>query len=219
MSADFDQLNARRQRVCAVVKRHAVGVDTPDQVDHVLNVVRMAEQPMAHVPATGVVELLFLDVKACVGQEPDVARVVIVQVRDHHVLNVLWRVPQHSQCLNRATDKRATPLLGSVRVKTSIDQHDAILVADQPHKIIHRHVFIMRVVRDEVVVAWTLLHGCVTQREHLIVRQCHPIPCRLSFFRLFFVHFLVNLIVRSIVRLIWPRSLCLLQNADVKTMI
>ena len=153
VTTDFDKLNPRRQGVCAVVKRHAIGIDTPDQVDHILDVISMAEQPMAHVAAAGVVDFLFLNMKTGIGQQSDVSSVVIMQVRDHHILNVFRRVAQHRKCGDWTADERAPPFCGGLLVKARVDQNDPLLAANQPHVIIDRHVFVMRIVRDEVVVA------------------------------------------------------------------
>ena len=95
VAPDLDKLNARCQRMRTVIKRHSIGVHAPDQVYDIFHVVSVAEQPVAHVSATGVVNFLFLDMETRIGQEPDVASVVIVQVGDHRILDVLRLVAQH----------------------------------------------------------------------------------------------------------------------------
>ena len=62
----------------AVIERDAIGIHTSNQIHHILHIISMSEQPLAHVSSTGVVDLVFLDMKTSTWQQINVARMVIM---------------------------------------------------------------------------------------------------------------------------------------------
>ena len=98
---------------------------------------------------------------------------VVMQMCQHDILNVFGRDPKQRQRLNRAAQERAPSFFGLARAKTRIHQNCAFSVAHYPHKIIHRHRFIMRILRDEIFTTRALGHCAVTQGKDLVLGQCH----------------------------------------------
>jgi hypothetical protein len=87
----FDQFDARRKLFAAIMKHHTIGIQTSDQGNHILHVVRVAEQAVTHMAATGIVHLPVLDVKPRIGQQINIARMVVMQMGQHHILNISRR--------------------------------------------------------------------------------------------------------------------------------
>jgi len=93
VAADMMQLDARRDLRCAVVELHALVEYAAHQLHHVIRFVAMAHQPVAHATAGGEIHLLVLQVIARIGEQRNVARMVVVHMGDDHVLTFSGSMP------------------------------------------------------------------------------------------------------------------------------
>ncbi|MNV46430.1 hypothetical protein D3C71_1382630 [compost metagenome] len=133
------------------MKCHPAVVDAPDQRDHVFHRVGMAQRFKAHAAAGGIVHFAILHMKTRVGQQIQIARMVVMQVGQHHMLHVFGLHAQRRQRGDGALDQLTPPRARHVGVKTGVDQHDAARAAYQPHEEIHGHVTVVRIATQEVV--------------------------------------------------------------------
>ena len=76
--------------------------------------------------------------------------VIVVHMGDD-VLDVLALDAKECESLMRLPHQRALALGGHSCIEAGVDKDHALLVAHQPHEIIHRHRRIVRVAADKVV--------------------------------------------------------------------
>ena len=91
VAADMDQLDTGRELGIAVVELDASPVYAAHDVENVVHIVGVAHHVKRHVAPGGILQLLLLQVQARVGQQVNVAGMVVVQMRDDHVPHVVGR--------------------------------------------------------------------------------------------------------------------------------
>ncbi|MNL03266.1 hypothetical protein D3C87_1237970 [compost metagenome] len=151
VAADLEQFDAWQQLPIAFMEDHPVFIDAPDQGDHVLHRVRMPQGLKAHAAAGGVVHLVVLHMETRLRQAVQIARVIVVQVGEHHMLHIFGLHAQGRKRRDRAMNQLAAALARRVRVEAGVDQHDAAGAAHQPHEEIHGHVAVVRISAQKVV--------------------------------------------------------------------
>ena len=87
VAADQVHGDAGRDLAFAVVEFYAPGIEIAHQRHHVVDLGLTAEPFVADAAAGGLRHLGVLDVERGVGKQVDVAGMVPMQVRDHHVLH------------------------------------------------------------------------------------------------------------------------------------
>lgn len=110
MAADQVQRQPGRQFGLAVVKADPAGIDLAHEPDHVLDVVGVAQRPMAHAAPGGVGRLGVLHMEGGGGEVAQRARVVVVQVGEDHVAHLCRVDADEGQALRRAHQQLAAAL-------------------------------------------------------------------------------------------------------------
>ncbi|MNS94770.1 hypothetical protein D3C72_1289970 [compost metagenome] len=147
---------------------HPIFVDPPDQRDHVFHRIGMAQRFKAHAAAGGIVHFIVLHMKARLRQPIQIARMIVVQMGQQHVLHVFGLHAKLRQCGNGTLDQLALARARHVGVEARVDQHDTALAAYQPHEEIHGHVAVVRVAAQEVV-APLARHAGVANGVYLVL--------------------------------------------------
>src|SRR5262249_23582275 len=91
----------------------------------------------------------LLKMKACTRKLGQIARVVVVQVRDDDVLDVRTIDAQQSQSFARLTQQLPPATLRSQCIKAGIDDHGARVIAGYPDKIVDGYGALVRIATDE----------------------------------------------------------------------
>jgi hypothetical protein len=132
------------------------------------------------VPAGRVVHLKVLQVQGRRREEIEIADMVVVQMRNHHVLDRARIAAEKSQSLGRTTNVIPLSLGGHGCRKTGIDDDFAALAANQPDEVIERHRAVVRVATDKVL-GFAPRVMRVLDRVDLVLRRAHVILIRAIF--------------------------------------
>src|SRR5687768_4689197 len=171
------QRDARRQLCVTVVELHAPVVDAPHHANYVLRLERAAEALVAHVAPGGIAHLELLQVEAGARKQLEVADVVVVQVRDDHVLQAGGVDVQQAQPFGGAAQVIAAALQRHRLGKPGVHQQLAARAAHQPYEIVERHRAVVRIAADEVLGSPPRV-ARVLDRVYLVERRAHVMVTR-----------------------------------------
>jgi hypothetical protein len=107
VAADQVQADPRGEFVVAVVERHAPAIDLPHHAHDVLDVERHPQPRVAHVASGGIRHLPVLEMKAGAREDLEVADVIVMQMRDDHVLDPGGVDVERGEALARVAEDRA----------------------------------------------------------------------------------------------------------------
>jgi hypothetical protein len=155
------------------MKLHVAGEDAIDHPRHVFGLERVVDLVVAHAAARDVLHLGVLHVKPRVREQRAVAAVVIMHVRDDHVLHARMRDAGGLEAfLDRVDDLALSPLRHRA-VEARVDHDRAAVADDRPDEVVERHVGIfVRVAIDEIAPGFAA-NFCVLDRENLVGRRAH----------------------------------------------
>ncbi|MNJ35339.1 hypothetical protein D3C77_300730 [compost metagenome] len=88
MPTYLDQLDTRRNFTVTVMKNDTLLIHAPHNIHDVFDVEGMTQRRIKHVSPSGEIDLRRLHVKPRIRQKVDIACVVIMHVRDNHVLQL-----------------------------------------------------------------------------------------------------------------------------------
>ncbi len=151
MPADQVQRDAGKELGVAAMEAHAAGVDAAHHAHHVFHLESAAEAVVAHVAAGRVRHLELLHVQQGRREKIEVADVVVVQVRDHHVLHLRRVHAEQPQPLGRAAQVVPRALERHGFREAGVHHHFAAFAADQPHEVVERHRPVVRIAADEIL--------------------------------------------------------------------
>ena len=151
MAADQMQRDSGKELGVAVVELDSPGVNAPHHAGDVLCLEGAAVALFAHVAPGRVLHLQVLQVQRRRGKQLEIADVVVVQVRDHDILDRRRIDAEQAQAVRRATQVLASALGSHCRGKTGVDHQLAPAAAHQPDEVVERHRTIVRVAADEVL--------------------------------------------------------------------
>src|SRR4051812_7865994 len=133
----------------------------------ILDFERMRQPRIKHVAPGRIGKLALLKVKPRMRKSVEIAGVVVVQMRENHVLDVGSVDIERGKRLYRAAQVISPALLRDLGIEPGVDDEDAAASPRQPHEIVHRH--------------WSkraLDHGpfrfCVTSRSGMLCRLARP---------------------------------------------
>src|SRR5262249_22622010 len=112
---------ARSEFVDPVVKLQAAAEQAPHHRAHVLGLKDLPYRGVTHMPAGDIGHLAILEMKGRVWEQVMIAAVVVVHVRDDHVMYMPRLDADHSQTLARAAQYLATSFLAHGAVETGVD--------------------------------------------------------------------------------------------------
>ena len=174
MAAGVMQADTRRKLDLAAIHLDATLEVQPHHADHVLDLEAVAEFRVAHVRPGDEAHLALLQMKARDREFVEIADMVVMQMRQHHVGDRLRRDAELGQRVHRAAQELALALGRDLLGEAGVDHHDTALAADHPGEIIHRHRRVVRVAADEMVGAPGLARG-VADGENFVLGHC-PSP-------------------------------------------
>src|SRR5215216_2273590 len=180
MPANRMQRYSRREFRRAVVEHHAMGEVEPYNAHDILDLERVREPRIAHVTAGGVCELRLLQMEGRGRKAVEVADVVVVEMRQDHVLNARAVDADESERLDRAAQERAAAHRGHLRPESRVDDERPLGPDRDPQEIVHRHGPVVRIAADEVI-RTPRLPRRIADGEQLVMRQGilhHNILCR-----------------------------------------
>ena len=130
----------------------------------------MREPRVAHVAPGRVVHLRLLQVELRRREAVEIADMVVVQVRQDHVLHRIAVDADQLQRLDRIAQMRAPALLRDLRGEARVDDEGALGPFRDPEEVVHRHRRIVRIAADEMIRTPRLAHR-VADREQLVLGQ------------------------------------------------
>ena len=153
------------------MKRDTVVIDVMDKSDNVLDRERRTHHPVAHVSTSGILHFQILQMKSCVGEVLGSARMVVVKMRDNHILDpATVDVDAFERGLWRAQET-STALRGFRLAETRIHNNRAVLADNRPDKEIQRHGTVVDVMSDEILTCLTLIMHGISQRIDFVRRN------------------------------------------------
>ena len=151
MPAHMVQRDAGRDLAHAVDERDPPVVDRADDVDHVFDVERVTHHLFAHVLARGIAHLALLEVERGVREHAEVAAMIVVHVRQHHMLRLRGIDTDDLQRLRRCPQVLALALRSLLGVEAGIDHIVRVLPDNGPDVIIHRARHVVCIREDEML--------------------------------------------------------------------
>ncbi len=172
MPADAVQREARRELRVAVVKAHASLVHFAHHGGHLVHLVGVAEEALSHVATGRVSHLLVLQMEARRGKKAEVADVVVVQMRDDHVLHFLRVDAEELQAALGRMEHPAAAASADSCVEAGVDDKSAGLRAREPDEVVEIARALVRVSADEVLARLAGGEARVPDREDFVSIQC-----------------------------------------------
>ena len=123
-------------------------VQVADEAGHVVHLVHIAKEGVAHVAPRGKRRLPILDMQRCSREQVGVAEMVVVKMRDDQRPDCLGLDAQRAQSIRRRAEKAMPPLRARPRVKSRVNEDGSLAMADEPDVISHIIGRVMRVRAD-----------------------------------------------------------------------
>src|SRR5258706_7473117 len=166
--ADPVQREAGRELGVAVVKAHPPLVHLAHHRGHLVRLVGVVEEALSHVAAGRVGHLLVLQMEGRGGKKAEVADVVVVQVRDDHVLHLFRLDAEEREAALGRMDHPAAAAGADPGVEAGVDDESAGRRAGEPDEIIEIARALVRVAADEVLARLAVREACVPDREDFV---------------------------------------------------
>ena len=142
---------------------------------------------MAHLAPGGERHLAVLQVEAGVREQPEVADMVVVQVRDDDVPHARRLDAEDRQGLDRRSEEAAAAPHAHLGAEAGVDDADSINADRHPDEVVHVDAAVVRIGADEEIAALPgvelgvldrvqLIHGLLRARITLIVAGIQPGP-------------------------------------------
>ena len=87
----------------------------------------MLQLRIAHIAASGKLQLLFLKMELCIRKPVKIARVIIVKMRQNNIINRIGSDAEIGQSLDRALNEIALAFDRHFGGKASINHHNMII--------------------------------------------------------------------------------------------
>ncbi len=167
VAADLVQAQPLFEFGIAVMEDDTLGIDRTHHPHDILDVEGVADAGLAHVPAGREAHLRLLKVEAGLREEIEIAGMVIVEMRDDHVLHRPGIDAELAQCGLDGADQGAATLGSALWGEAGVDHDDPPAAPHDPDEIVHGHGRVVRIGRaDEVLEGPALMHG-IAQGEDL----------------------------------------------------
>lgn len=134
----------------------------------ILDFERMRQPRIKHVAPGRTGKLALLKVKPRMRKSVEIAGVVIVQMRENHVLDVGSVDIERGKRLYRAAQVISPALLRDLGIEPDVGDEDAAASPHQPHEIVHRHWPI----NAPLIMGFSAF--CVTSRSGMLCRLARP---------------------------------------------
>ena len=119
----------------------------------------MRQFRISHVATGRVVNFRLLQVEARRREAAEIATMVVVQMRQHHVFHRGRLNSDQPHRPDWTTKKSASTLRRDLLGESDIDDNGAFLSLSDPDEVVHGHGRVMRVAADEVVTPLRVAHG------------------------------------------------------------
>jgi hypothetical protein len=123
----------------------------PYEGDHILDIVGMAKEAVAHAAPGRVCALGILKVKARTGKRFQCAGVIVVEMRQDDVVDLRRLNADQPQGAGRKPQKLASTRSRGLRSKACVDYESFIGPARHPNKIIERGSTLVHIAANKIV--------------------------------------------------------------------
>ncbi len=151
MPSDVVQCDSRSQLVIAIVKRDAAFEDPLDYGRHVGSLKRESCHPMAHVASCTERHLAILNVVPRGWEFIQAAGVIVMHVRDDHILYLRRIDADHLQPFGRRPKQLALAFARHLRIEAGIDYERSLFTYNCPHEEVDGHGSIVRIAAQKVL--------------------------------------------------------------------
>lgn len=156
------QRDSGRNLAVAIMEGDALVIDVAHHQRDIFGREGMPQQPVAHAAAGGIGHLAVLQMETGIRKAIQIAGVVVVQMRYHHVADRFRPNAEFSQRIRRIDVEGATARFRRGGVEAGIDQNVAAVAAHQPDEVIEiGRRRLVRVGRQEIHGRRPLGHGRV----------------------------------------------------------
>ena len=107
----------RRDLAIPVVEHDPARIDVADETGHVVDLVHVTEEGVAHIAPSRERRLLVLDVQRGGREQVGVAEMIVVEVRDDQRFDRLWLDPQRPQAVRGRAEQPMATLRARSRVE------------------------------------------------------------------------------------------------------
>ena len=114
-----------------------------------VRLIRPPENIVLHVTARHILHFLVLQMKPRIREIVERANMIVMQMRDDHVLDAFPLRADQCQTLDGLAQQHA-PVDRHAGVETGVHQYRALGITHQPHVVIHGHRHIVRIATDKV---------------------------------------------------------------------
>ena len=139
------------------MERDSAGKELAHHRDHIFDLERESQRPVAHRAAGRVTHLVVLQVIACARKQVVIADMIVMHVADDDGLDGTGLDAERAQSVADRLDHLALALLSHRGVEAGIDNDGPRRSYDRPHVVVERLQHVMRIAEDEVFRSFALV--------------------------------------------------------------